>query len=101
LLLLRLRLLLLLLLLSRLFADKTMMVTKGIMCTAAVQTAAVAAAAAAAACTVLSADKTMMVTKGITCNNCDMGSCSGSTCTGGAFFRVDETYREACWLFNW
>jgi hypothetical protein len=43
----------------------------------------------------------MMVTKGITCNNCDMGTCSGSTCTGGAFFRVDETYRGASWLFNW
>ncbi|KAF6266444.1 hypothetical protein COO60DRAFT_1669869 [Scenedesmus sp. NREL 46B-D3] len=46
-------------------------------------------------------DKTMMVTKGITCSNCDMGRCSGSTCTGGAFFRVDETYRGSSWFFNW
>lgn len=43
----------------------------------------------------------MMVTKGIACNNCDYGTCSGSTCTNGAFFRVDQTYRSASWLFNW
>jgi hypothetical protein len=51
-----------------------------------------------------SADKTMMVTKGITCNNCDVGTCtglSGLTCTGGAFFRVDQTYRGSSWYFNW
>jgi hypothetical protein len=46
-------------------------------------------------------DKTMMVTKGITCTNCDLGSCSGNSCSGGAFFRVDETYRGSSWLFNW
>lgn len=47
------------------------------------------------------ADKTMMVTKGIRCINCDYGTCSGGNCTGGAFFRVDQTYRGAQWLFNW
>jgi hypothetical protein len=54
----------------------------------------------------VSADKTMMVTKGITCNNCDVGNCpAGSTngldCTGGAFYRVDQTYRGSSWLHNW
>jgi hypothetical protein len=43
----------------------------------------------------------MMVTKGITCKNCDYGTCSNGTCTGGAFFRVDQTYRGAHWFFNW
>ena len=52
-------------------------------------------------CPFFPADKTMMVTKGIRCINCDYGTCSGSTCTGGAFFRVDQTYRGASWLFNW
>lgn len=49
----------------------------------------------------LLADKTMMVTKGIRCINCDYGTCANGKCTGGAFFRVDQTYRGASWLFNW
>lgn len=47
------------------------------------------------------ADKTMMVTKDITCNNCDLGTCANGKCTGGAFFRVDQTYRSSSWFFTW
>jgi len=43
----------------------------------------------------------MMVTKGIRCINCDYGTCANGKCTGGAFFRVDQTYRSSSWLFNW
>jgi hypothetical protein len=43
----------------------------------------------------------MMVTKGIRCINCDYGTCANGVCTGGAFFRVDQPYTGAAWLFNW